>query len=424
VARVVLALVIVALAALPAAAAGDAPEPLLAIVSEGTLGDLVQLDPATLAPVPGVPRLRLGLQDIPWARSPDGSLLAIGSGRSTNLAFVDVRSMQRVGDLDVAFATALAWPRQDRLVLLEREALQYRLAIVDPHAPRVLTRRALGTSDVASAAVTRDGLAVLMMPRLRIGTATLVVLDADGRARRVSLPRIAAGAVRKASGERRRTWYRHPALAVDADGGRAYVSAGLLVAVVDLETLDVRYRQARQVRARLARPEDGGNHLSTGTQRQALWLGDGLIALSGWNARVVPGSSFAQGDEPAGLSVLDTRDWTVRRVLPEGRWFHATGELLLTHAPPSRRPGTALAGFTHEGAARFRVEVDQVYFGVQSAGPYAYLGLGQQYKQHDAMVVDTRTGEIVGTPRAPGWVLLLSPSQPQFCWCYTGTTVG
>lgn len=430
--------VVGALLGVPTAAGGakaDA-EPVLALVSEGTMSELAYLDALTLEAVPGAPRLPVRLQDIPWAYSPDGSRLAIGSGRSSNLLFVDLGTMTAAGNLDVAFPTALAWPKPSRLLVLERSALEWALVVVDPSVPRVVSRRALGKrGDVASAALTRDGLAVLMMPRQRIGTARLLLLDASGRARRTELRRVAAGSASRRSAELRRIWYRHPALAVDVDAGRAYVvTAGTRVAVIDLSTLAVSYRELRIAQARLAggssasgptRASKGGDTFATGTQRQALWLGDGLLAVSGWRERIVrEKGKRVQFDEPAGLSLLDVRDWTSRQVLPQGRWFHATADALLAYAGPAGRRSRALAAFTHQGAPLFRLELDTVSFGVQSAGPYAYLGLGDAYRAHAVTVVDTRTGEAVRRPTIPGWLLLVSPSQPQFCWCYTGTTIG
>jgi hypothetical protein len=434
--RAAVLVLLAALLAVPAAEGGDEGT-VLALVSRATRVELVRLEVRSLAPVGGAAPLRVGLHDIPWAMSPDGTQLALGSGRTTSVVFVDLRRMRMLGRVGIAssFITAVAWPAPNRFLMLERGVRRWRLAVVDPTTRRVLSRRTIGPSRSlsAAAAITPDGLAVLIEPGHRVGTPHLLLLDARGRARRVALPRIAAGMRKKKVGSKYRVWYRHPGLAVDAEAGRAYVvTAGSRVAVVDLATLAVTYREVRRLRSRAAAarsPEvlaSGGNILATGTQRQAHWLGDGLIATSGWNEVFERDSrgSLVQGDPPAGLDVLDTRTWTSRRLRDDVRWFHATHDLVLASVPPRRRPGTAVAAFTHEGAARFRVEVGSAAFGLQSAGPYAYLGLGDAYKPHRVTVLDTRTGEVAGIPTVPGWVLLLSPSQPQFCRCYTGTTVG
>jgi len=430
-------LVVLAVLTLSTATGGGVEDAVLAIVSGGTTSELVGLDPRSLEPVPGTPRVPLGLQDLPWARSPDGSMLAVGSGRSTSIVFVDVRSMRRVGRVATAFTTALAWPRADRLVLLERGARRWRFALVDPTTRTVLSRRGLGARrDVSAAALTRDGLAVLMTTRDRIAAPRLLVLDDGGRARRVSLPGIAAGSVRKEVGARLHLWYRYPGLAVDAERDRAYVvTAGTSVAEIDLVTLAVSYRDVRFVRARslgeasvgtVSTPGSGGNAVSAGTQRQAYWLGNGLIAKAGWNERLVRDDAgrASSVDAPAGLALIDTRTWAARWLSRETRWFHATPDSIVAEIPPRRLPGTALVGFTHEGSERFKVELRGVWAGVQSAGDHVYLGLGAAYRPHPVEVLDARTGERIGAPQAPGWVLLLSSSQPQFCWCYTGTTVG
>jgi hypothetical protein len=427
-----------ALLVLPSATHASAEEPVLALVSQGTTSELVRLDPRSLAPVEGTTRVPLGLQDIPWAMSPDGSALALGSGRSTSLVFVDLRSLRRTGRIATAFTTALAWPTPDRLVLLERRPRRWWFALVDPTARVVVSRTPIGRRwYVAAAAITRDGLAILAAPEHRIGPPRLLVLEANGRARRVTLRGIDAGQRRKRlADDRYRLWYRNPGLAVDPEQGRAYVvTAGTRVAEIDLVTLAVAYREVRTLRARshgsgssglASAGRSGGNVLSTGTQRQAYWLGNGAIASAGWDERLVRGQAgeASQHDAAAGLTLTDTRRRTARRLSAEARWFHTTADSIVAQVPPSRRPGTALVGFAHEGGERFRIELDRVWAGVQSAGTYVYLGLGAEYRPHAVAVVDARTGELIATPEAPGWVLLLMPSQPQFCWCYTGTTVG
>jgi hypothetical protein len=434
VSRVAAVALLAAVLAVPAAAEGSADDSVLALVSLGRTVDVVRLDPVSLEPAAGVPRVGVGDHAIPWAQSPDGSVLAVGSIDSTSLVFVDARSMRALGRIGTAFVRALAWPEPDRLLLFEHNGSRWRFALVDPLSRTVLWRRTVGDghADLVSAARTRDGLAILMAPGRRVASPWLLLLDADGGARRISLPRIAAGSAKRRIGKRYRSWHRHPGLAVDAEGGRAFVvTAGPRVAVVELATLAVSYRDVRVVRARTAgggaalRARDGGILLATGTLRQAHWLGNGLIATAGWDSVIVRDrrGQRAQGDAPAGVSVIDTRDWTSRRLVAEARWFHPTADLILARSRPRGRPGTVLAAFAHEGATRFRVELDDAAFGVQSAGPYAYLGLGDEYRPHRVTVIDTRTGSVAGSPVAPGWVLLLSPSQPQFCLCYTGTTV-
>lgn len=308
-----------------------------------------------------------------------------------------------------------------------------RFVVIDPETRRVLVRRKIGVGEVLAAATTEDGLAVLIAPSARVGTPWLLVLDARGSARRVSLPRISAGQAKEKNGERYRVWYRNPGLAVDRGNDRAYVvTAGPRVAEVELDTLEVSYREVRVMRSRAvsgtsgARGRSGGNVLATGTQRQAHWLGNGFIAVAGWNDRLVrdPSGRQAQSDEPAGVRILDTRRWTSRSLVEDARWLHATDDLILSRTNPTGGPGTTLEAFTHDGKARFRVELPSASFGIQSAGDYAYLGLGDEYRSHPVTAVDIRTGTVAGKPLAPGWVLLVSPTQPQFCRCYTGTTIG
>src|SRR5207237_1152783 len=55
--------------------------------------------------------------DQPWARSPDGSLLAVASGRARTVLIVDLARMRVVREVALpALAAALAWPAADRVV--------------------------------------------------------------------------------------------------------------------------------------------------------------------------------------------------------------------------------------------------------------------------------------------------------------------
>jgi hypothetical protein len=435
VSRIILSALVGTLLAVPAAAGSSGGERTLALVSTGTKVELVQLDPIALTPAAGVPRVRLGVQDVPWALSPDGSLLAIGSLRSTSLAFVDLVTMRAIGRISTGFQVALAWPEPRRLLLFEYGAHRLRATLIDPVERRVLSRRTLGTlaraRDVFAAATTTDGLALLLAPGSRVATATLLLLGADGSARRVALPRISAGRMktRRSDG---RTFFRSrsPGLAVDGEGGRAYViTAGSRVAVVNLTTLGVSYRELRGAGAGASRSSHatttgGGSVLSSGTVRQAHWLGEGVIASAGWNrSAIATPRGPEQRERPAGLRLLDTQRGSSQTLLEGARWFHATGDLVLARTTPEQGAGTSVAGFARDGTERFRLQLDMHLLGIQSAGPYLYLGLGTTYRPHSVAVIDTRTGELVGKPTAPGWTMLVSATQPQLCACYTGTTV-
>ena len=71
---------------------------MLALIGNGTTESLARLHPAKLRPVAGRrSQVYVGLHDIPHAFSPDGSLLAIGSGRTSSVVVVDLVRMRIVG---------------------------------------------------------------------------------------------------------------------------------------------------------------------------------------------------------------------------------------------------------------------------------------------------------------------------------------
>ncbi len=85
---------------LPGGAATPPPSPVLALIGNGTTESLAWLDPATLRPAAGRrSQVYVGLHDIPHAFSPDGSLLAMGSGRTSSVVVVDLARMRFVGRL-------------------------------------------------------------------------------------------------------------------------------------------------------------------------------------------------------------------------------------------------------------------------------------------------------------------------------------
>ena len=105
---------------LPGGAATPRRSPVLALIGNGTTESLAWLDPATLRPLRGRrSQVYVGLHDIPHAFSPDGSLLAMGSGRTSSVVVVDLARMRMVGRIATHFTAALEWISPQRLVLIE-----------------------------------------------------------------------------------------------------------------------------------------------------------------------------------------------------------------------------------------------------------------------------------------------------------------
>lgn len=400
-------------------------DPLLALVSTGTEAELVRLDRLTLRPVDEA-RVPLGLHDLPWARSPDGSLLALGSGRVPTLMIVDSRRMEDLGELHLQRrVVALAWPTPDRLLaVVAGRCCPPPLAVLEIDARRlaIVAERPLGEGSVLGAASTGDGLVLLLGEHESISTARIAYVQGNAAPRSRVLEGVRAGWERPDPRQHPPVVrHRRPGLAADPDGTRAFVAeSGGAVVEVALDTLaserHVPERRAslfRRVHDLLEPPASADGGLGDGQVRQAVWLGGGLLAVTGHDER--PGGAENEEEivvEQAGLRVIDTGDWSVRLVDPEAPAVSPglDGKVLVA---ASWQFGLAL--YEPGGSVRLRLRGLRLG-GVQVAGTHAYLGLDQEYGPHGAAVVDLEAGRVVSRPVVPGWVRLLG-DEPTVCWC-------
>jgi hypothetical protein len=292
-------------------AARSAGGPVLAIVGDpGRV--LVQLDPRSLRPLPG---RRLVLTDTVagYAWSPDRSTLVLGDNDQDALYLVDARRMRALGKVWLDAPNAPQWfgwlgPR--RLLAVVDQPLgdpaaelgDAAVVLVDPLAGRVLHRQNLH-SRVHTVVSLGDQVVLLTTPVDGIGTAGLAVVDDQGKVRTAPLRAISAGFEEPAEHDADSVTERREAgLAVDRAGGRAFVvAAGTPVAEVDLATLRVAYHGLSQPASFLRRLAGwfvpaAEAKLASGPLRSACWLGDGLLAVWGSDARVVRDA----GAEPKG----------------------------------------------------------------------------------------------------------------------------
>ena len=122
-------------------------------------------------------------------------------------------------------------------------------------------------------------------------------------------------------------------------GNRAYViGAGEPFAEVDLAAMTVAYHGAGAGSRSLAKAVNG-------PERTATWLGNGLIAVTGSDAHSVVGAKDGQSFEhvwwtPAGLTLVDTKDWSSRLIDPNATSVEVANGLLLATGP-GIAPGAA-----------------------------------------------------------------------------------
>lgn len=379
-------------------------------------GQLVRLDARSLEPTgPSVPLRRF--VSFGWSFSPDRAQLVLGGFRPA-LRFVDGRRVRTLGDLELGgrgTVVATAWPRPRRvLAAVQPRPGTLRLVVVDPVARRVLMSRPLAPkSEVVDAASSSRGLALLLAPPASVGPARLVVARADGSVGSVRLDAIAAGTrakpVRGGSLPVDRRWL--PGLAVDASGGRAFVvGGGAPIAEVDLETMQVAYHRLAEPVSLLGRlrewlePRAFAKGASEGPVRTVHWLGDGLLAISGWDAR------GTEKPIAAGLKLVDTRAWSVRTLDEAAGQITIAGRILLAHG---FRFAAGLTAYDREGRRLWHAFGRATIGNVEASGNRVYVYRYFRLAPGRVIVLDLRTGERLRTVEQ-SWFQLVRPDTPSW----------
>jgi hypothetical protein len=415
----------------PGPAARSAGGPVMAVLGDPGR-ELVQLDPSSLRPLPG---RRLALTDTVagYAWSPDRSTLVLGDTDTDALFLIDARRMRVLGKLWLDVPNSPQWfgwlgPR--RLLAVVDQPLRdpdaklgdTAVVLVDPQARRVLRRQNLH-GGVQTAVFAGDRAVLLTTPSQGIGMAGLAVVDDQGTVRSVPLRAISAG-YKEPTGQGSSegvTERREVGLTVDRAGGRAFVvAAGTPVAEIDLATLHVTYHGLSQPASFLQRLAGwfvpaAEAKLTSGPLRSACWLGDGLLAIWGSDARVVKdaGGEPTVKETPSGLKLVDTRSWTVTPLHPEAtavrwhdgrllafgvRWYEQErpgGIGLTIYGPGDRRP---LQPVKHRPVDELDVNGDLAY---------AITWGSSDLRKSEVAVVDLPRGRVRTTIRGEPPYLLL-----------------
>lgn len=429
-------------AALTAAAASRAPSvavPHVAAAPAKGERALLAVVPGSRGPVLGradkralwiarrSPRLRLFNPVATWAYSPDGTQLAVGTESQAgatpvaSVQWVDPAAVTRIattklGDGSVA---AMAWSA-DRVNLVLRTWCcpgSFEIVGVSSRTHKVISRRRFERNVID---VRRAGgrLAVLTSPELGVGTASLLVVDADGALRSAALDQIAAGFdVPDESGTPASFRQSIPGLAVDPDGGRAFVVPGSgPVAEVSLATLSVVYHTLAEPVSLLGRvhswlePAAAAKGLN-GPVREARWLGAGVLAVTGADeAALQVNNQLRVTRTPVGLRLVDTNTWGSRLIDRGADDVHLDGGLLLATgwrmSSNEAQSGMGIAVYGFDGARRVAALQGSAAFVDLSFRGRAYLSL---IDTRTTQVVDLATGA-VRERRAPLAQLLISPS--------------
>ena len=423
-------------AAVPQAAAQDtaADKPLLRM-RDGRNSDLLfRVNPRTLQQMGRPIRTFRGGSDLQI--SPDGTRLAFADAaqprgrrraRSARIHFVDLarwrsRGVARVGRFGWL---TLGWVSDDRVIAIAGEGHgRQRLLWVDAGTRKVVARRLYSGWSVNSLPVP-GGLALALAPVEGVGPLRILLLDANGGVRTVKLDGIRAGSNYDPGGQ-----VLTPALTVDPEGGRLYAVAarGQLVGEVELATGAVAYHSVdaasatgHAVRDSLRAGAKGDTldgsrraHAAKGNVdvwwRQAVWAGDGRIAMTGdhWPR---PRARAFDGPIPLGVRIIDTHTWTVATLDPRPDTMHVAGGVVLAagtrYLKPGRTRSTGLLAFDESGGrawTRFRGR-PVALLGSRGSLVYAWIR-----RQRTAYVLDRGSGRTLHTIRTGRRVpFLLSP---------------
>jgi hypothetical protein len=366
----------------------------LAIVA-GQQPKLVWLNPRTLK------RLKRGAVVLPGYAgspvfSPTGGRVALGGSDFSGIRIVDVFRMKLVSRMSRRAweAAPIAWPTDRRLLALEANPVLgvEALIVVDPVSRRVLRR--IPIDGFSSWLVAGRDVVSVGGPAEGIGPARLRVIGLDGTSRAAVLDRIPAGGGQEGSEEDPAYRVASPGLALDPAARRAYVvGQAPLVAEIDLDSLLVTYRELSRPASLLGRflnwlEPAAQAKVVTGWHRQAVWLGDGLLAVAGTDydrlRRV-----------PAGLELVDVRAGTLRRLEDRASFVLTAGGLLLAAGAANDGRGGAWSGmgvaaYTPDGEELWRALGGEPVSWLQTAGGYAYVDAPNP----PVRVIDLGTGAV------------------------------
>lgn len=361
---------------LPLNAGAAVPSPLLAVVSTAHGSKLEQIDPLTFAPVHSS-------KPVDWydgsVFSPDRRLLAVavsaGGGYPTStIRFANTSSLAWAKSgvkLDGYFRGGL-WPRSHVLYALVGDCCGPGLTLdtINPATKRVVSESKL-EAQIGQVTRSPGRLVVLGSKVNTLAPTQLSTIDSNGRVRSTTLDEIVSGTHFDQSRQDPIGTTRQPGLAVDGSDGVAYVvDPGGLIAEVRLSDLTVTYhRLGTSLIARFSAwltPPAEAKGLN-GPTLTARWLGDGLIAVAGTihTMTKTKEGGFAYSTAPAGLRIIDTRDWSEHTLDQDAEQMLVGDGLLLasggdwrsaTNSSSSAANGEGLVAYGADGSVRWRID--------------------------------------------------------------------
>jgi hypothetical protein len=390
----------------PARSPTPVPDSILAVLYEeaGPGSELTRVDPLTLKPSGRRVRLATGGG---WATafSPDHRRLALSGGLGlATVELVDVRRMRSLGVVDLRMSgsiTLLSWQGGVLFAVVEDQQARAVVAI-DPVGRQVLARHRIAGSILQAKRAT--GRVVLLLgPPSGIGPLWLAVVGGKGMTS-AAIPGFVGGWRTERRGEDVHTREEIPALVIDEGGRRAFVFSGRSVAEVSLSNLSVTTHALSEPVSLVDRLRNwleprAHAKLVEGFRREGAWVGNGRFAVTGMNYAVSTDGELA--GKPFGLVLVDTRDWSIRKVAEGGANLVVTKHGLLTFGFETDR---GVEGYDLLSGETFRLlpGAPGGWLQVVKGLVYAQLGDGRQFA-----VIDPALGRKIGEARVTQPVTLI-----------------
>jgi hypothetical protein len=383
--------------------ATPAPEGVLGILWDEVEpgGELVRMDSLTLEPFG--PSLDLPSGNATTDYSPDYRRLALAYPEPARLEIVDVRQMKSLGTVDLGLSgwiSFLSWDRGYLFAVVDGE--DRAVVTVDPVGRRVQARHRIERTILHARRGVEQQVVLLLAPNDGIGPLRLAVIGGKGMTT-VPIPGFVGGWGTDQEGEDVRTRQRIPALVIDAIGRRALVVSGGAVAEISLSNLSVRTHTLSQPVSLLGRLRNwlepaAHAKLVDGPWREGAWVGDGLFAVSGEDYTSEGGEHHYA--EPAGISLVDTRDWSVRQIDEDSVDLVITESAIVGHGGYEFG---GVTGYDKGGERRFAVLPDTPVW-LQVVGGYVYA-VHESSKRFT--IIDPARGRVVGMAKTERPLMLV-----------------
>jgi hypothetical protein len=256
---------------------------------------------------------------------------------------------------------------------------------IDPRSRTILERHPLDGTILQVERGAPGQVVLLLGPKQGIGQLRLAVVGGKGMTV-TSIPQLTGGSSVQRDGDDVHAREVIPALVVDRAGRRAFVYAEGALVEISLADLSATFHGLSKPMSIVQRfrnwlePEAQAK-LVEGSYRNGKWIGEGRFAVSG--------TDFAEeGNTPAGLAIVDTERWTLRKVAETATEVAVNDDTLLTFGYSTEE---GIRGYDLAGNERFHLLRGESAW-IQVAGGLAYAQIGEGRR---IAVIDTATGRVL-----------------------------